>query len=88
MAMRARKRDASAMRNIHVPVYWPVVWGVQEREKRGVVVEVKKVMDMVDMVMEVEEFVEEEEEGMDMSMVVSLGGCAEWWWCVCVCVCV
>lgn len=48
-AIKARNRAASAIRNIHVPVYWPGVVGVQDAEKRDVVVEVKKVMDMVDM---------------------------------------
>lgn len=48
-ATKARNRAASAMRNIHVPAYWPGVAGVQDAEKRDVLVEVKKVMDMVDM---------------------------------------
>lgn len=57
---------------MHVPVYCPAVCGVQEREKRGVVVEVKKVMDMVDMVMDVVEELEDEDD-MDISMIVYFG---------------
>lgn len=48
-ATKARNRATSAIRNIHVPAYWPGVVGVQDAEKRDVLVEVKKVMDMVDM---------------------------------------
>jgi hypothetical protein len=43
-ASNARKVVAKMMRNMHVALYWPVVAGVQDIEKRGVVVEVKKVM--------------------------------------------
>lgn len=40
----ARKMIAKAIRNMHVPAYCPVELGVQDIEKRGVAVEVKKVM--------------------------------------------
>lgn len=49
IATKARNRAASARRNTHVPAYWPGVVGVQDAEKRDVLVEVKKVIDMVDM---------------------------------------
>lgn len=51
------------MRKMQVPAYCPVLEGVQEVEKSGVVVEVKKVVCM-DIDMD-EEFEEEE----DMSMM-------------------
>lgn len=35
---------AKAMRNIQVPAYCPIDFGIQERENKGVVVDVKKVM--------------------------------------------
>jgi hypothetical protein len=35
---------AKTIRKMHVPAYWPVEFGVQAVEKRGVVVEVKKVI--------------------------------------------
>lgn len=44
MANNALKIVAMMMRNMQVALYWPVVAGVQDMEKRGVVVEVKKVM--------------------------------------------
>jgi len=31
---------------MQVPAYWPIELGVQDEEKRGVLVEVKKVMDI------------------------------------------
>jgi hypothetical protein len=61
-ATRARNSTARIMRNMHVPAYWAVVAGDQETEKRGVRVEVKKVMDMVDMSIFIEVVV-----GMDVS---------------------
>jgi hypothetical protein len=44
--------SARAMRKIHVPAYWPSVVGLKAFEKRRVLVEVKNVIDMVDMDME------------------------------------
>lgn len=43
------------IRKMQVPAYCAVDDGVQEREKRGVVVEVRKVMDMVEEDMSMEE---------------------------------
>ncbi|KAL7773600.1 hypothetical protein CFE70_003565 [Pyrenophora teres f. teres 0-1] len=63
MATRARKRAARTIRNMQVPAYWPVILGCQAREKRGVEVEVKKVIYIWDMGMEVDV-----EVGLDMSM--------------------
>jgi hypothetical protein len=40
------------MRKIHVPAYWPCVVGLKAFENKRVLVEVKKVIDMVDMDME------------------------------------
>jgi hypothetical protein len=50
------------MRKIHVPAYWPCVWGLKAFEKRRVLVEVKKVIDMVDM------DIEDMEDESDMSI--------------------
>jgi len=44
MANNALKIVAKMMRNMQVALYWPVVVGIQDMEKRGVVVEVKNVM--------------------------------------------
>jgi hypothetical protein len=44
IANKARKTVAKTMRNMQVPVYCPVDAGVHSEEKRGVVVDVKKVM--------------------------------------------
>jgi hypothetical protein len=45
-ASSARNMIAKAMRNMQVPAYCPVEAGFQDEEKRAVVVEVKKVMDI------------------------------------------
>lgn len=49
------------MRNIQVPAYWPAVLGVQDSEKRGVLVLVKKFIDIDDMDM-----------GMDVDMGIDI----------------
>jgi hypothetical protein len=46
--------SARAMRKIHVPAYWPSVVGLKAFEKRRVLVEVKNVIDMVDMDMDID----------------------------------
>ncbi|RAR01527.1 hypothetical protein DDE82_006406 [Stemphylium lycopersici] len=62
IATKARNSAASTMRKMHVPAYCPESLGVQVVENRGVLVEVKKVMAMVDMSI----FMDEED---DMSML-------------------
>ncbi|KXT17620.1 hypothetical protein AC579_10166 [Pseudocercospora musae] len=47
--MIPRNSAARKIRKTHVPTYWPVVFGVQLSEYRGVDVEVKKVIIMSDM---------------------------------------
>lgn len=42
------------IKKMHVPAYWPLVFGVQSLEKRGVLKEVKKVMTISDMYMVIE----------------------------------
>lgn len=49
MASKPRQMAASAMRIMQVPAYWPVVMGVHGIEKRGVLVDVKKVMAILSM---------------------------------------
>jgi hypothetical protein len=41
IATKARKVAANAMRKMHVPAYWPSVFGVQAYEYNGVVEDVK-----------------------------------------------
>jgi hypothetical protein len=43
-ANKARKMAAKAIRNMQVPAYCPIEVGVQAMEKRGVLVEVKNVI--------------------------------------------
>jgi hypothetical protein len=50
---RAWRMKASVMTKIHVPAYWPVVEGAQELKKRGVLVEVVNMRDMLDMEVDV-----------------------------------
>jgi hypothetical protein len=51
---RAWRTKARVMTKIHVPAYWPVVEGAQELKKRGVLVEVVNMRDMLDMEVDVD----------------------------------
>lgn len=78
IATSARNTAASAMRKIQVPAYCPLVVGVQDVEKRGVREDVKKVISMLDMGMDMLEVESmdmegEVEEGMAMFFMVAVG---------------
>ncbi|KIW07055.1 uncharacterized protein PV09_01946 [Verruconis gallopava] len=63
-----------AMRNMHVPAYWPVEFGVQVDEKRGVVVDAKNVIAIVSISIIPDEDIsaafDEEEVAIDMADIV------------------
>lgn len=59
---------AKTMRKMQTPAYWPVVLGEKAEDQRGVVVEVKKTMDMVDMLMEESDMVIEVSVAIDIAM--------------------
>jgi hypothetical protein len=69
-ASNARKIAASAMRNMQVPAYCPVDVGVQAVEKSGVLVEVKKVMLIMSMLIIV---IPESAVGIDMPPIALVG---------------
>jgi hypothetical protein len=96
-ASKMRNTRAKIIRNMHAPAYCPVVLGAKDDDQRGVVVEVKKTMDMDSMVivmldesMDIEPAVEE---GMampvvaPMAMAMSIVGDAEFMMAIVVNVC-
>ncbi|PQE06942.1 hypothetical protein CJF32_00009202 [Rutstroemia sp. NJR-2017a WRK4] len=77
-ANKARKMAAKAIRNMQVPAYCPVEVGVQVIEKRGVLVEVKNVIAIVSIDINVvaDEDIDKElsvELAMDIADVVVVG---------------
>ena len=68
-ANRALKRAARMIRKMQVPAYCAVFEGVQEVENNGVLVEVKKVICIMDIGMVAELDFEEGAEEEDMSMM-------------------
>ncbi|KAK5412241.1 hypothetical protein LTR06_005211 [Exophiala xenobiotica] len=61
----ARKIDAKATRKMQVAVYCPMLSGVQDHEKRGVVVEMKKTMAMDSIPMSV---LDDDDIGMELAI--------------------
>lgn len=64
---------AKAIRNMQVPAYCPVVWGIQEDEKRAVLVEVKKVVAIESIVIILDEsmgMVPVEDPGIGISILI------------------
>lgn len=73
-ASRPRKSAANAIKNMHVPAYWPVVVGVHAIEKSGVLVEVKKVMAIESIpIIDMESMVSPAEVAIGMPGIVVLG---------------
>lgn len=72
--MRTRRITERAMRKMQVPAYWPLFAGVQVVEKRGVLVEVKNVIAMVDMDMDMDigEDMPDMEEPVEVAMAMDV----------------
>jgi hypothetical protein len=73
-ARSARKIVEKTIRNMHVPAYCPTEVGVQDMEKRGVLVDVKKVMAIASIpIIVMPEDAVPVELGIDMSPIVVVG---------------